>query len=139
MSRSGYSDDCENVQLWRGAVDRAIQGKRGQNFLRELADAMDAMPEKRLITSELISETGEMCTIGVVCKARGLDVSNVDVYESKQVGNLVGIARAMAAEIEFENDERRSNETPEERWVRMRKWVDEHLITSPTSDSRGGE
>ncbi len=26
MSRSGYSEDCENLGLWRGAVERAIQG-----------------------------------------------------------------------------------------------------------------
>ena len=38
MSRSGYSDDCETMGLWRGAVERAIYGKRGQTFLREMAD-----------------------------------------------------------------------------------------------------
>ncbi len=128
MSRSGYTDDCDNMNLYRATVDRAIRGQRGQKFLRELATAMDEMPEKRLITSELISEGGEMCTIGVVCKVRGLDVSKVDEYDSKQVGGLVGIARQMAAEIEFENDEAgRHDESPEERWTRMRKWVAENL------------
>jgi hypothetical protein len=24
MSRSGYSDDCENLGLWRAAVERAV-------------------------------------------------------------------------------------------------------------------
>lgn len=35
MSRSGYSDDCYGWELicWRGAVNSAIKGKRGQSFL----------------------------------------------------------------------------------------------------------
>lgn len=58
MSRSGYSDDDDDdggsrLNLWRGAVERAIKGKRGQAFLRELGAALDAMPDKRLTTGEL--------------------------------------------------------------------------------------
>ncbi|KGC50992.1 hypothetical protein DO66_5867 [Burkholderia pseudomallei] len=36
MSRSGYSDDCGGWSLirWRGAVNSAIKGARGQKFLR---------------------------------------------------------------------------------------------------------
>ncbi len=131
MSRSGYVDDFygPEANLYRASVDRAIQGKRGQSFLQELAAAMDAMPDKRLIHSELISEPGEMCTIGVVCKKRGLDVSGVDVEDPERVGSLVGIARSMAAEIEYENDDcGRHDETPEQRWIRMRKWVESSLI-----------
>lgn len=48
MSRSGYSNDGENIAMWRGQVASAIRGKRGQAFLRELVEALDAMPEKRL-------------------------------------------------------------------------------------------
>lgn len=137
MSRSGYSDDCDDIlQLgrWRGRVASAIRGKRGQAFLKELAAAMDAMPEKRLIANELVTESGEMCTLGVVCKARGLDVTGVDLEDTEAVGNLVGIASCMAAEIEHENDEHfdwtGKTETPEERWTRMRKWVATHLTAS---------
>lgn len=134
MSRSGYVDgsDCSNLNLYRASVDRAMYGKRGQEFLRELAAAMDAMPEKRLIPSELIASTGEVCAIGSVCKARGLNVTDVDVYDPTEVGQLVGIARSMAAEIEYENDERgRHDETPEQRWTRMRNWVASEI--KPTS------
>jgi len=129
MSRSGYSYDCENLELWRNAVERAIKGKRGQKFLRELADAMDAMPAKRLISGALIDETtGEVCAIGAVCKARGLDVSRVEVFDPQAVGGAVGIARALAAEIEWINDEDdRSTETPEQRWQRVRGWVDSQI------------
>lgn len=135
MSRSGYSDDCENMNLYRGTVERAIKGKRGQLFLQDLAAAMDAMPEKRLIAEELVTNAGEVCAIGVICKARGIDVTDVDVEDADKIGKLVGIARSMAAEIEYENDKRswhndeRSwhNETPEQRWTRMRAWVAENL------------
>lgn len=131
MSRSGYSDDCDDHWqsiMWSGAVKSAIRGKRGQAFLRELADAMDAMPDKSLIEDELINKEGHCCTIGVVCKARGISVEGVDVYDAGAVGKLVGIARSMAAEIEYYNDEWGShNQTPQERWKRMRKWVDEHI------------
>lgn len=127
MSRSGYSDDCEHLELWRANVDSALRGKRGQKFLRELASAMDAMPEKKLIRGELISARGECCTIGVVCKLRNLDVSKVDVYEPEEVGKLVGISRVMAAEIEHMNDNWVDDPTPEARWERMRKWVQENI------------
>lgn len=135
MSRSGYVDDSGDDPLafgrYRQAVKNAIEGKRGQAFLRELAAAMDAMPEKVLIANELIDEDGSCCAIGVVCKARGLDVSQVDPDDPDQVGDLVGIARSMAAEIEFENDEdfgRNRDTTPERRWVYMRQWVQDHIL-----------
>lgn len=128
MSRSGYSDDCENLELYRGAVDAAMYGKRGQAFLRELAAAMDAMPEKVLIAGELVSEKGECCAIGVVCKARALDVSRLDYEDADKVGRTIGVARSMAAEIAFMNDEWVSpSELPNERWKRMRKWVADNI------------
>jgi hypothetical protein len=49
MSRSGYSDDCKNEGLWRAAVARAVCGKRGQAFVREMAATLDAMSVKELI------------------------------------------------------------------------------------------
>src|SRR5688500_3217957 len=106
MSRSGYDEgDCDYLELYRGTVERAIKGKRGQAFLRELAAAMDAMPEKVLVEGELIDESGCCCAIGVVCKSRQLDVSKIDAYEPRWVGKAVGIATSMAAEIAHMNDE----------------------------------
>lgn len=131
MSRSGYIEgsDCEHINLYRATVWRTIHGKRGQAFLKELAAAMDAMPEKRLIREELVTHAGECCTIGVVCKSRALDTSKVDIDEADMVGKLVGISTALAAKIEFLNDEDGpANETPEQRWVRMRNWVAEQIM-----------
>lgn len=124
MSRSGYSEDCENLQLWRGAVRRAIRGKRGQAFLRELAAAMDEMPRKELIADELVREDGACCAIGVVFMSRSLATDQIDYEDAESVGAAVGIARAMAAEIAYKNDEcGAADEGPAQRWQRMRNWI----------------
>ena len=130
MSRSGYLEYDDDLQLgrWRGQVASAIRGRRGQALLAELAAAMDAMPEKELITGQLIDQDGSCCTLGVVCRARGIDVEQVDQYCPEEVGALVGVAEQLAAEIAFLNDEAGcSDETPEQRWTRMRRWVGRHL------------
>lgn len=124
MSRSGYSDDCEHLDLWRQAVARAIAGGRGQRFLRALLGALDAMPAKRLIAYE-ITRDGEVCALGAVDPAPTLDPD-----DRKAVSRHYGIAEALAAEIMFINDEGAYRvETPEQRWERVRLWV-ESQITS---------
>ena len=132
MSRSGYNDDCEDetIGLYRNAVDRAIRGKRGQSFLREMAAAMDAMPVKELIADQLVTDAGAVCAIGAVCQARGIDVSDLDYEENPEaVGGAVGISTALAAEIQYWNDEGTwKPETPAERWQRMRKWTAERIV-----------
>ena|SRR5258706_13078469 len=142
MSRSGYTDDCENMGLWRGAVERAIRGKRGQAFLREMAAALDAMPVKELIAGEVIRDNEHVCAIGSVALARKMDVSELEIYDGESVGQAFGVARALACEIAYENDER-SNvyengtsrvETPAERWLRMRKWVAASIIGEGSRD-----
>lgn len=107
MSRSGYSDECDGWELvmWRGAVNSAIKGKRGQALLRETLAALDAMPVKELIAHELVSD-GEFCTLGVVGQARGIDMKKIDPEDQYAVAKVFDIAPALAAEIVFENDER---------------------------------
>lgn len=132
MSRSGYSDDCNGWDLirWRGAVTSAMRGKRGRALLLELRDALDAMPEKVLIAHELVDAEGSFCTLGVIGKARGLPLADIDPEDSDQVAKLFGIAPALAKEIVFENDEGCwLAENPQERWERMREWVEEALKT----------
>lgn len=138
MSRSGYSCDLDNWDYirWRGAVTSAIRGKRGQAMLRELLAALEAMPDKRLIT-EALTEGGDYCTLGVLGAARGLDLGKWDPDDIDPWGmaEFFGIPRALAAEIMYENDETPvvlvgnewRRETPEQRWQRMRAWVVKHL------------
>lgn len=130
MSRSGYDDACDGWSLicWRGAVNSAIRGKRGQALLCEMAKSLDAMPIKRLIANELISKTGEVCALGAVAKAKSLNVEGIDPENSGKVSRLFNIAEAMAREIAFINDsDDYYNETPENRWERVREWVKQAL------------
>jgi hypothetical protein len=123
MSRSGYTDDCENLWLYRQAVERAIKGKRGQAFLREMLEALDAMPEKRLIADALIDH-GEVCAIGSVGVKRGVNMEQLDIEAPEQIAEVFGIAPSLVQEIEFENDEAgHYAQTPEDRWQRVRAWV----------------
>lgn len=137
MSRSGYTDDCDDTLAmgrWRAQVLSATRGRRGQAFFKELAAAMDVMPEKRLIAGELVDEDRECCAIGVVCKARGLEDKAllIDEYDNEAVGNFVGIACQLVGEISYQNDEVGWNETPEQRWTRMRAWVGKQIKVQET-------
>ncbi|QNB14547.1 hypothetical protein G5S35_17735 [Paraburkholderia tropica] len=107
MSRSGYTDeDDDNTGgLWRGAVMTAIRGKRGQAALKELAAAMDAMPNKTLGAESLVTADGQFCTLGVLGKARGIDMAPLDPDDWEAVAAAFNIAPAMAREIVYENDE----------------------------------
>jgi hypothetical protein len=132
LSRSGYSDECEPWALicWRGAVKAAITGSRGQQLLRDMRDALDAMPVKRLIRGDLQNMGGDVCALGAVAKAKGIAVDAVDPYDREGVAKMFNIAPALAAEIAYENDEDFRywrEETDERRWERMRAWVESNL------------
>lgn len=141
MSRSGYSDCIDDnwaLIRWRGAVNSAIRGRRGQAALRELAEAMDAMPVKELIAHELQAE-GKYCTLGVLGAARGLDMSKVDTEDREAVAKLFGLAEAMVAEIFFENDEwetfwPKPGLDQAQRWRRMRGWVESQIISEGSNE-----
>jgi hypothetical protein len=94
MSRSGYSDDCDEpylLNLYRANVDRTIAGKRGQAFLREMAAALDAMPVKELVADDIVRDENHVCAIGSVALARKMDVANVDPYDGDSVAAAFGI------------------------------------------------
>lgn len=129
MSRSQYSDDCEDTLAygrWRAQVASAIRGSRGQTLLKELATIMDAMSEKKLIKGDL-AKNNNYCTLGLVCANRGLDFKKLDPYDSEMVGDALNIAHQLAQEIAHLNDEVCSHNTPEERWASMRLWVDRQI------------
>lgn len=141
--RSGYTDDCENVALYRNSVALAIRGKRGQAMLRKMADAMDAMPVKELITGDLRNEDG-CCAIGTICpnppgwdsmtmdQKYGHDVSEDHEY----VSSVLNIAPCLAAEVMFINDEAGPyKETPAKRWSRVRKWIEWQLKDTSRPES----
>lgn len=160
MNRSGYSDDCDQWDLirWRGAVKSAVRGKRGQQALREIAAALDALPTRELAAESLVTAEGEYCTLGALGRARGLDMSPIDPEDREAVAQAFGIAEALAAEVMFLNDEgvyewryinveivgpmrpweqhAKHVRVPEEnvahkRWRYMRDWVSEQIRSEP--------
>lgn len=146
MSRSGYSDDCEYLDLYRGTVLNAIRGRRGQAFLRSLVAALDAMPVKRLIAGDIDTPEGEVCALGCLARANGVAMETLDSDDHQHIGKTFNIATQLAAEVMYENDDgapyrghKAPPETPEERWQRMRMWAakqiditEDELLPEPT-------
>lgn len=131
MSRSGYLEDCDDqwrIIRWRGAVQRAIKGKRGQAFLKEMLAALDAIPERKLIAKDL-EIGGAVCALGAVGKARGINMSVLDPACIEQVAATFGVSEAMAREIVFVNDEDGPHrESAEDRYARVRSWIEAWII-----------
>lgn len=128
MSRSGYSNDFDNWSLirWRGIVASSIRGKRGQKLLKDLANALDAMTDKKLIIEELKSEYG-YCALGVVGEKRCLNLNELDPEDTESVADAFDVAEPLVREIVYLNDEVCVHRTPEERWTFMREWVKSKL------------
>lgn len=131
MSRSGYSEDydLDNWQAirYRGAVASAFKGKRGQAFLKEMLQALDQLPEKRLVTGDLETGNGSVCAIGAVGKARGVDMKDLDPENIEGVAHIFGVAEAMAREVVYMNDDWFDRETPERRYIKMREWIESEI------------
>lgn len=143
MSRSGYSEDCDDGYVWlyMGSVTRAIKGKRGQKALRDFIAALDAMPKKELIANSFSRECG-VCSLGALAGDRGIDMSDleprshpdepteyVDEVDAKAVGARLDIAPSMVREVMWAKDEAWYGraETPADRWSRMRRWAESKL------------
>lgn len=101
-----------------------------------MRDALDAMLEKKLIT-EALQEEGGVCALGAVGVKRGIDMSNLSPYDADAVSKTFKVARCLAAEVAWVNDEwwgyfgHGKAETPEQRWVRVRKWVEDRINGVP--------
>lgn len=128
MSRSDYSDDCEYLGLWRANVEKTISGKRGQEFLKDLVSALEAMPQKRLIRGA-IEENGEVCAIGAVGLQRKVDFDDLDPDEYDHVAKVFRISSMLVREVAYINDEHHRYETPEARWTAMHTWAKSNLQT----------
>ena len=130
MSRSNYDDDIDRWQLimWRGAVASAIRGARGQALLREMRDALEAMPVKVLIANELDGDGG-YCALGVVGTKRGIDMTEFDPEDTKSVAKALNIADALAREVVYINDEAGwgTRGTDADRWDHVHSWVCEKI------------
>lgn len=148
MSRSGLHeaefDSREDVLAYgrfRAATHSAIRGKRGQKLLCDLRDALDAMPVKELIADKLITPQGEVCAVGCLMQARGIDkIDHIDYADFEGIAKMLGVNEKVIQEIEFLNDqgyaewlplpnvgynqEFMKRDRPDERWRYLREWVD---------------
>lgn len=149
MSRSEYSYDCETINLWRGAVESSIRGKRGQALLIELEAALVALPEKKLCSEFFANpETGAVCALGAVALKRRLDSGmekNVAIKEINDkfpeddsdsvidIQKEFNISDALAREITYVNDEAMiypitiGGDKDEKRYIAVLNWVRENI------------
>ena len=143
MSRSGYDDGCEvtesEANLWQANLDRALTGKRGQQFLRRLIQALDAMPTKELFDiytddDGLFDEDKlcRPCAIGAIALREDWEnPTRVDAADHESLGDRLDIAPMLVAQVEYENDhggpQWHSSEEPAQRWARIRAWAAGHL------------
>lgn len=147
MSRSGYVDDLEPLELgrWRGRVASAIRGKRGQALLRDILAGMDALPEKVLILGELRNQEGDCCAMGAACLKRGVDTVDIDPAAPEEVAAALDVADCLAQEVAAVNDDWGGrDETPAQRFERVRAWVEKQLRAGGPSAAgsdapKGGE
>jgi len=144
MSRTGWTDGYEDDQ-WRaimasGAIKSAIRGKRGQAFLRDLAEALDAMPDKRLADGLLVAEDGCKCALGVLGERRGLDLLALQQpldWDQEAIAKAFGVAESLTNQVQWINDESAfvsdpvgdSDKERRLRWKEVRDWVAKNLET----------
>lgn len=134
--------------LFQQRVHNAIFGRKGQELLREIEEALLAMPRKRLVSS-VICESGDVCMLGALAVHRavkaggnrvaalaGLQLAaerwgqgNEDGWEDQDdetltlLKNLLNIKQgSLAWTLVYENDECCVS-SPEARYDRMLKWV----------------
>lgn len=134
--------------LFQKSVENAIKGKSGQALLREIEAALLELPEKKLLGSG-VCEGGEVCMLGAVAVARAMKAGKTRAQAMvtlelgaqqwgqgddendktfKFLRRALGIKQeCLAWQLVFENDECYVP-SPEERYVRMLKWVQEKIV-----------
>jgi len=130
--RISYSEEEDypgQFELWQANCERSLRGREGQAELRELREALLALPDKRLIHGSLIDAEGEVCAIGAYAQRKGLDLSTFDPEdETDKVGIIAGMPKMVAWKVVEMNDmELHSRFTPEERYRLMLQWVESKL------------
>lgn len=160
-------DFPNQAALWQANAERALKGKRGRQALRDLRDALLALPEPRLIAGALCTvnpakrvggRTGQdwfiadidqmggegVCAGGALLwhlKVKGgmdpiaafdslptLEDSNHSGWESAElIAHEAGLAKPLAVEIAFRNDETYLRMTPEDRWTAFLAWINTEL------------
>lgn len=81
MSRFGEGDGDEDFNnqwaLWENRAHLALRGRRGKKALAELREALEALPEKRLIS-------GALCTIGIGSRLEAMPAEDRGRWELEE-------------------------------------------------------
>jgi hypothetical protein len=122
-------------ELWHANLRRAMQSKRGQAFMQELLEALDALPQKRLIQGAM-EQSGEVCALGAVGLKRGMELDGLDSRDHDEIADAFGISSMLAQEIAYWNDQGMeacllgltdgggwTENSPEDRFTFVRAWV----------------
>jgi hypothetical protein len=122
-------------ELWNANRRRAIESKRGQAFLQELLEALDELPQKRLIQGAM-EQSGEVCALGTVGLKRCMDLDGLHSRDHDEIADAFGISSLLAQEIAYWNDQGMEacllgladgggwkENTPEDRFTFVRAWV----------------
>lgn len=140
--------------LWEHALEMAMSGKRGQQALRDLEQALIELPEKVLIEGRL-SDGENVCTVGALvahrrvqrgearsdvlmnlCMQTGEDPDWIDSWEAEEAtineARSVDVALTIACELAALNDDF-YRATPEERYKQVLAWVRERIIEEPVT------
>lgn len=128
---------------WFARVRAAMLGKRGQTVLRELAEALDAIPTQRLIHGALCNDNGDVCALGELARTRGipdaellkvaasLDEADDPAFETAAwAARALDVTETLAWMVQDINDEEVSETaSPETRYRAVRdmvqRWLDD--------------
>ena len=145
MSRSCYSDDYGDdfpgqLELYRANVRRSIKSAAGQARLRELRDALLALPVKAL-EADIFAEEGpdvpRVCALGAwalvkaggdVNAARAMVSRDADDQETCAALKSHGWPRLVVMDAIYMNDGANHRLTPEGRYAYMLEWVNEQIV-----------
>lgn len=143
--------------LYEANMQRCFNSRTGQEKLREIREALVALPRQRLIHGRLADEAGDVCAVGAIAlhqrvrngEDRGSvlgslaslvteDTRDSDCWAVEEntlaVGAQCGIKTPMVVEIASRNDGTwgsHDGETPEQCYWRVLAWV-ESMILVPT-------
>ena len=123
------------TNLWRANVNRSIFGRRGQQGLRELKEALESLSQKRLISNKVF-DGSDVDVIGALAiyeeVKSGTDYSDAAQFLPKTktkledvalIGQEYGLPYIVAWELAYRNDETYANLSPENRYQEILSWV----------------
>lgn len=136
--------------LWEQALYRAVNGRRGQQVLRDLERALLDLPEKQLIDGSLSDGKG-VCAVGAYVAQKRVEAGEdrdevleqlnglarndrwdeIDGWAAEEStilqGQAAGMQLTLAVSIASLNDEYYPV-TPEQRYERVLEWVQKRIL-----------